>query len=102
MTGYEFELSCPNCGAEVEHVAGATSTGHDTTAICQCTGRGCRKRWQVVVAVAYVGTEDRDTCGTLYGYQVHLRAGEEACPACKAANCTATRESNLRRRMVPV
>lgn len=36
MKAYQFNLTCPNCGGDLEHEAGGTSDGWETRAIAVC------------------------------------------------------------------
>ena len=48
MIGYHFDLSCPRCGSEMEHVADGRPQGSTTTqAHCRC--RSCGATWLVRV-----------------------------------------------------
>lgn len=47
MTGYRLELSCPQCGSEVDHVTSSVASGGDARAVCKCSR--CSREWLVTV-----------------------------------------------------
>jgi uncharacterized protein with PIN domain len=52
---YTLSISCPHCGKPLEHVAsGRVYAGTECSAIARCTG--CRRQWQVHVALRPVET----------------------------------------------
>lgn len=102
MTGYTLGLTCPRCGADVEHVtAGRVIGGRETSAIVRCPQ--CKPsvaEWQVIVRmvlVADMGTAARGdplseaSCGTASGYRRHVRDQEQPCNPCTAAHAMAER-----------
>lgn len=108
--GYAFELTCPRCGALVEHVAGSHPTRTEASVIVRCTE--CHPRvaeYQILVRllpVAQAGgalkgvSPSAARCGTDSGYRAHLRDAETPCEACRAAHAQSVRESKHRRTSV--
>lgn len=47
MNGYVFDLSCPQCGSEVDHVTSSAPCGGDARAVCKCSR--CSREWLVAV-----------------------------------------------------
>lgn len=107
-----FEISCPNCGADLAFVtAGKVIAGRETSAIMRCTECVARAaEWQVWVRLVPVFSKTQFNrqrpsaiCGTDSGYYAHLRRGRDTpCDECKAAHSAAARASAARRRRVIV
>jgi hypothetical protein len=92
---YVFDMDCPNCGGEVEHVTGsqpAPLLNIKSAAIVQCVGQ-CRRRWTVTVTLAAVSgvINDLSKCGTEAGWFSHRTANEQPCPSCVEARDAAKR-----------
>lgn len=88
---YAFDVSCPRCGGDPEHVTGSRQDPKVTLtarAICRCST--CRAEWLLTLDVAPVtpatGGRERPPCGTEGGYKAHTRRGEPSCRACRDAH----------------
>lgn len=107
MTGYTLALTCPRCGADVEHVnASRVIGGRETSAIVRCPE--CKPsvaEWQILVRLVLVADMGAGTaaplalalCGTASGYRRHTRDHEPPCVPCKAAHAAEERARNATR-----
>lgn len=98
--GYRIDLTCPRCGAPVEHVTNSAPNGYEQRAIVQCTE--CPTEALVTVTlVALAGDDDRRVTlarhGTEAGYRQHRRRGEVPCGACKKAHTVYNKIADARR-----
>jgi hypothetical protein len=93
MSGYTFVVTCVACAAPLEHTAGGTSNGTETSAVATCSA--CSLCHYVRVTLAVLTDRPRaeprrrpgdSRCGTTAGYQAHRVAGTVACAACKEAH----------------
>jgi len=90
MKGFIFDLSCPYCGRDLEHVQSTPSiAGTEASAVVQCSNIRCHYEWHVIVHVRPVGIlneERRQPCGTDAGYKAHQKRHEPIDEACREAH----------------
>ena len=56
MNGYSFNLSCPNCGGELRHIASGSRRPWQQAAMARCKGP-CRRDLLVCVEISYASEE---------------------------------------------
>ena len=104
MTGYAFTLTCLRDGAELVPVAAGLPYSTESSAISKCVQ--CSSEYVVTVLMRPVAWEPADerlieeqaVCGTVAGYQRHIRAGEEPCDPCVYSHRDQISASKRRRR----
>jgi hypothetical protein len=93
---YQFDVTCPRCGADPDHLTTSAVSPVltlTTKAICEC--RQCRCEWVLELTLAPADRATfmvvknqgiRPACGTEGGYKAHTRRSEAACQPCRDAH----------------
>lgn len=80
MKAYTFELGCPVCGSDLEHVNAGLPDMAIACAVALCPK--CRKEVTITVQ-AVMRSRPITEHGTSRGYQAHIAGGTDPCEDCR-------------------
>lgn len=89
-------MMCAGCSVRIECVVYAVQSPREQYGVWggftmdTMRGRRSAEAWLEALGVRPAPDADHAYCGTVYGYQLHRRADEPACDACKKANARKT------------
>lgn len=97
---YYVPVVCPFCTSDLEAVT-QRAMKQALVARLRCTKPYCAHEFALRLVLAPVGLTDElevGRCGSLAGYQRHVRAGEQACRSCLVAHSQVQQDRKRKQR----